>query len=172
MIKINFNKNKQINIIWQIFKCHSDNREDFSRADVHVLLVGTKNRIPLKVNTQQDGTLRCVVPSGISNDIYALKAIWRKNFNDGCLFEDYSHCEDFHHIHHRIGLCPYGWAVSEVDDIMYVTPYESEATTNDEEVNIKLKSEVATYGYDGLDAYELAVTRGCKIKEQEWLVSY
>ena len=79
-------------------------------------------------------------------------------------------CEDPHVIHHRIGLCPYGWCVAEVQDIVYVTPYPGEATTQDSDVNIRLKSEVATYGYDGLDAYELAVVKGKTTKsEGEWV---
>jgi hypothetical protein len=58
-----------------------------------------------------------------------------------------------------------------MDYLFAITEYEDEATNIGEgEVKVRAKSSVATYGYDGLSAYEIAVMRGDFTgSEEEWI---
>lgn len=60
---------------------------------------------------------------------------------------------------------------SRKDKAFAVTEYRKEATvTGEDTVRLNCKTTVATYGYDGLSAYELAVLRGTwDGSEEDWL---
>ena len=150
--------------------------EDFSRALVKVFLIGTYEKYLLTA-TAQGGTLVADLPQGLPEGAYSLEAVWVKNYgnllpkrqtltpsmtppcprrpgprpNDPCFI----HPND-DRFNDRCLMR------SRKDYLFALTDYASEATETGEsgEVTVRCSSAVATYGYDGLSAYELAVMRG------------
>ena len=169
-------RDKLVHIEWSIFRGTSHVSEDFSRALVKVFLIGTYEKYLLTA-TAQGGTLVADLPQGLPEGAYSLEAVWVKNYgnllpkrqtltpsmtppcprrpgprpNDPCFI----HPND-DRFNDRCLMR------SRKDYLFALTNYASEATVTDEsgEVTVKCSSAVATYGYDGLSAYELAVMRG------------
>lgn len=169
-------RDKLVHIEWSIFRGTSHVPEDFSRALVKVFLIGTYEKYLLTA-TAQGGTLVADLPQGLPEGAYSLEAVWVKNYgnllpkrqtltpsmtppcprrpgprpNDPCFI----HPND-DRFNDRCLMR------SRKDYLFALTNYASEATVTDEsgEVTVKCSSAVATYGYDGLSAYELAVMRG------------
>lgn len=149
-------KDRIVHIEWTILKGTSTVEEDFSRAQVWCFLIGRKNRIPVSAVADM-GTLKMDVPQGLPEGAYSLEAIYVKNADGlaGCGTD--SRCI----------------MRSRKDCLFAITEYEREATGIGEgEVVLKLKTSVATYGYDGLSAYEIAVLRGDWYGDEEsWVKS-
>lgn len=146
-------KDRKIHIEWTIFKGTSPVTEDFDKALLKVFLIGKEKYL---INaTPKNGTLYIDLPEGLREGVYSIEAIWVKNkgilkdqrFNDRCISR------------------------SRKDYLFAITEYEEEATNIGEgAVLVKAKTSVATYGYDGLSAYEIAVLRGdFDGSEGEWL---
>ena len=169
-------RDKLVHIEWSIFRGTSHVPEDFSRALVKVFLIGTYEKYLLTA-TAQGGTLVADLPQGLPEGAYSLEAVWVKNYgnllpkrqtltpsmtppcprrpgprpNDPCFI----HPND-NRFNDRCLMR------SRKDYLFALTDYASEATETGEsgEVTVRCSSAVATYGYDGLSAYELAVMRG------------
>lgn len=158
-------KDRIINIEWTVLKGTSTVKENFDRALVKLFLIGPHEKFLLKANAK-DGIVSAEVPQGLPEGVYAVEIIYIKNWlgidrppkmldrlpvdcrgNDRCIMR------------------------SRKDNLFAITEYESEATDIGEgEVVIRVKTSTASYGYDGLSAYEIAVLRGdFEGTEGEWL---
>ena len=144
-------EDRKIRVEWTILKGTSPVREDFKRALVKVFLIGNREKYLLEA-TAERGTLMIDIPEGLEPGLYSLEAIWVKNAG--------------HPGRHDCDLCR-----SMKQDLFAITEFEEEATNLPEgTVVLKAKSSTATYGYDGLSSYELAVLRGeWNGTEGEWL---
>jgi len=140
-------KEQKLEVSLDIFKGLSANKENFSRADLKVFLVcgDDRLRIPLNVSVNSTGTLKGSI-SNLPVGVYGIKAIWFKNG----------------------GRSP---MMAEQYNLFGVTEYADEATNaNADTAKIKVVLHVNSYGYDGLDAYELSVLRGkTTLSESDWL---
>ena len=126
-------------------------REDFRRANVKVFLIGNTEKYYLEA-TAEDGILKFDIPQGLEEGTYGIEAIWVKN--EG-----------------HLGMGNRSISRSKKERLFSITEFEEEATNlGDGEVVLKFTSSTATYGYDGLSSYELAVLRGeWTGTEGEWL---
>ena len=143
-------KDRLIRVEWTIYKGISPVKEDFSRSNVKVFLLGNREKYLLQAKADK-GTLYVDIPSGLEEGTYSIEAIWVKNMDH--VFDTRSVCR------------------SKKEDLFSITEFEDEATNIGEGVVVlKVKTSTATYGYDGLSSYELAVLRGdWNGTEGEWL---
>ena len=143
-------KDRLIRVEWTIYKGISPVKEDFSRSNVKVFLLGNREKYLLQARAHK-GTLYVDIPSGLEEGTYSIEAIWVKNMDH--VFDTRSVCR------------------SKKEDLFSITEFEDEATNIGEGVVVlKVKTSTATYGYDGLSSYELAVLRGdWNGTEGEWL---
>lgn len=143
-------KDRLIRVEWTIYKGISPVKEDFSRSNVKVFLLGNREKYLLQARADK-GTLYVDIPSGLEEGTYSIEAIWVKNMDH--VFDTRSVCR------------------SKKEDLFSITKFEDEATNIGEGVVVlKVKTSTATYGYDGLSSYELAVLRGdWSGTEGEWL---
>lgn len=142
-------------------------RENFDRALLKLFLIGPREKYLLQA-TADEGVVSAEVPQGLPEGTYSVELIYVKNWN--------SLRRPPRMPHHHPADCRFNDRCimrSRKDGLFAVTEYESEATNIGEgEVVIRLKTSVATYGYDGLSAYEIAVMRGDFTgSEGEWLES-
>lgn len=148
-------KDRIIHIEWTILKGVSDVREDFTRAKVAMFLSGNGTRHAIGV-LAEDGVLKADVPQGLSPGVYSMDAVWIKNEGAATTPPCRSRC-----------ICR-----ARADSVFAVTEYVQEATSAGEgEVVVKAATSTATYGYDGLDAYQMAALKGYAGTEEEWLES-
>lgn len=143
-------KDRLIRVEWTIYKGISPVKEDFSRSNVKVFLLGNREKYLLQARADK-GTLYVDIPSGLEEGTYSIEAIWVKNMDH--VFDTRSVCR------------------SKKEYLFSITEFENEATNIGEGVVVlKIKTSTATYGYDGLSSYELAVLRGdWNGTEGEWL---
>lgn len=143
-------KDRLIRVEWTIYKGISPVKEDFSRSNVKVFLLGNREKYLLQARADK-GTLYVDIPSGLKEGTYSIEAIWAKNMD---------------HVFDTRNICR-----SKKEDLFSITEFEDEATNIGEGVVVlKVKTSTATYGYDGLSSYELAVLRGdWNGTEGEWL---
>lgn len=143
-------KDRLIRVEWTIYKGISPVKEDFSRSNVKVFLLGNREKYLLQARADK-GTLYVDIPSGLEEGTYSIEVIWVKNMDH--VFDTRSVCR------------------SKKEDLFSITEFENEATNIGEGVVVlKVKTSTATYGYDGLSSYELAVLRGdWNGTEGEWL---
>ena len=143
-------KDRLIRVEWTIYKGISPVKEDFSRSNVKVFLLGNREKYLLQARADK-GTLYVDIPSGLEEGTYSIEVIWVKNMDH--VFDTRSVCR------------------SKKEDLFSITEFEDEATNIGEGVVVlKVKTSTATYGYDGLSSYELAVLRGdWNGTEGEWL---
>lgn len=143
-------KDRLIRVEWTIYKGISPVKEDFSRSNVKVFLLGNREKYLLQARADK-GTLYVDIPSGLEEGTYSIEVIWVKNMDH--VFDTRSVCR------------------SKKEDLFSITEFENEATNIGEGVVVlKVKTSTATYGYDGLSSYELAVLRGdWDGTEGEWL---
>lgn len=143
-------KDRLIRVEWTIYKGISPVKEDFSRSNVKVFLLGNREKYLLHARANK-GTLYVDIPSGLEEGTYSIEAIWVKNMD---------------HVFDTRSICR-----SKKEDLFSITEFEDEATNIGEGVVVlKVKTSTATYGYDGLSSYELAVLRGdWNGTEGEWL---
>ena len=179
-------KDRIIQIEWSIFRGTSQVPEDFSRALVKLFLVGNYEKYAVPV-TAEGGTLVAQMPQDLPDGAYSLEAIWVKNYNNlfpvrgtdtptvgaknirypGTCHNAYGMLHPWDHRSNDRCLMR-----SRKDYVFAVTSYQGEETAVNEDgsVTIRISSAVATYGYDGLSAYELAVMRDdFNGTEGEWL---
>lgn len=175
-------KDRLIHIEWTIFKGTSNVREDFTRALVKCFLIGPREKYLVEA-TAKEGTLFINLPQGLEEGAYSIEVIYVKNqgnltprreplspsnapdyrrtpyppftphdarFNDRCIMR------------------------SRRDCLFAITEYEQEEegvpTFSSGEVTLRFNTSTASYGYDGLSAYEIAVMRGdFNGSEGEWI---
>lgn len=142
-------KNRQIAISWTILR-EKGVLEDFSDSyDLSCFLIPPSNERRL-VSFDLGNPLYLLIPYEIDEGCYSLELIWRKNASD------------------EIGrtICR-----TRVDSVFTVTSDSSIAEELTSVCKVYIKSLVAIYGYDGLDAYQLAVLhRKTTLSEAEWLL--
>lgn len=169
-------RDKLVHIEWSIFRGTSQVPEDFSRALVKMFLIGGNEKYLLTA-TAEGGKLLADLPGDLPEGAYSLEAIWVKNYGNllphrqpltpggepVCPRRPGSHPNDPCFIHpHDNRFNDRCLMRSRKDYVFALTDYPSEETVTGEsgEVTVRLASSVATYGYDGLSAYEIAVMRG------------
>lgn len=169
-------RDKLVHIEWSIFRGTSQVPEDFSRALVKMFLIGGNEKYLLTA-TAEGGKLLADLPSDLPEGAYSLEAIWVKNYGNllphrqpltpggepVCPRRPVPHPNDPCFIHpHDNRFNDRCLMRSRKDYVFALTDYPSEETVTGEsgEVTVRLASAVATYGYDGLSAYQIAVMRG------------
>lgn len=124
-----------------------------------VFLTSNNEQIPLNY-TLSENVITSTLPTGLPEGVYGLLAVWFK-----------SACNPFEG-GNDVSLPPLGrMSRSQVDDLFGITAVSNEADYSESSaVNIEVRSMVATYGYDGLSAYEIAVISGqTALRQSEWV---
>lgn len=169
-------RDKLVHIEWSIFRGTSHVPEDFSRALVKMFLIGGNEKYLLTAMAE-GGKLLADLPGDLPEGAYSLEAIWVKNYGNllphrqpltpggepVCPRRPGPHPNDPCFIHpHDNRFNDRCLMRSRKDYVFALTDYPSEETVTGEsgEVTVRLASSVATYGYDGLSAYQIAVMRG------------
>lgn len=151
--------NQRINLSWTISRGASKVKEDFRRSSLFVFLTSNNEQIPLNY-TLSENVITATLPTGLPEGVYGLLAVWFK-----------SACNPFEG-GNDASLPPLGrMSRSRVDDLFGITAVSNEADYSESSaVNIEVRSMVATYGYDGLSAYEIAVISGqTALRQSEWV---
>lgn len=151
--------NQRINLSWTISRGASKVKEDFRRSSLFVFLTSNNEQIPLNY-TLGENVITATLPTGLPEGVYGLLAVWFK-----------SACNPFEG-GNDVSLPPLGrMSRSQVDDLFGITAVSNEADYSESSaVNIEVRSMVATYGYDGLSAYEIAVISGqTALRQSEWV---
>lgn len=150
--------NQRINLSWTISRGASKVKEDFRRSSLFVFLTSNNEQIPLNY-TLSENVITATLPE-LPEGVYGLLAVWFKSASNP--FEGGNDA----------GLPPLGrMSRSQVDDLFGITAVPNEADYSESSaVNIEVRSMVATYGYDGLSAYEIAVISGqTALRQSEWV---
>ena len=175
-------KDRLIHIEWTIYKGTSSVREDFTRALVKCFLIGPNEKYLVNA-TAKDGTLFIELPQGLEEGAYSIEVIYVKN--QGNLTPRIeplspSNAPDYR----RTPYPPFTPHDARYNDrcimrsrrdcLFAITEYEQEEegvpTSSSGEVTLCFKTSTASYGYDGLSAYEIAVLRGdFNGSESKWL---
>lgn len=157
------NSNFTVNIDWNIQRGASRMREDFRRATLFVFLIGHDNVYPVTY-TLEDNVIKAVIEPGLPEGVYGLKAVWFKDHHHPCElrhvgqpFRNTVHCGKR--------------SQSQIDNVFGITALAEESESLPENtLHVKLTSAVATYGYDGLSAYEIAIMSGeTTLSQAEWV---
>lgn len=151
--------NQRINLSWTISRGASKVKEDFRRSSLFVFLTSNNEQIPLNY-TLSENVITATLTTGLPEGVYGLLAVWFK-----------SACNPFEG-GNDASLPPLGrMSRSQVDDLFGITAVSNEADYSESSaVNIEVRSMVATYGYDGLSAYEIAVISGqTALRQSEWV---
>lgn len=151
--------NQRINLSWTISRGASKVKEDFRRSSLFVFLTSNNEQIPLNY-TLSENVITATLPTELPEGVYGLLAVWFKSASNP--FEGGNDA----------GLPPLGrMSRSQVDDLFGITDVSNEADYSESSaVNIEVRSMVATYGYDGLSAYEIAVISGqTALRQSEWV---
>lgn len=151
--------NQRINLSWTISRGASKVKEDFRRSSLFVFLTSNNEQIPLNY-TLSENVITATLPTGLPEGVYGLLAVWFKSASNP--FEGGNDAS----------LPPLGrMSRSQVDDLFGITAVSNEAEYSESSaVNIEVRSMVATYGYDGLSAYEIAVISGqTALRQSEWV---
>lgn len=151
--------NQRINLSWTISRGASKVKEDFRRSSLFVFLTSNNEQIPLNY-TLNENVITATLPTELPEGVYGLLAVWFKSASNS--FEGGNDA----------GLPPLGrMSRSQVDDLFGITAVSNEADYSESSaVNIEVRSMVATYGYDGLSAYEIAVISGqTALRQSEWV---
>ena len=123
-----------------ILKGTSAVREDLNRAALKVWLYSTSDRILCQDWVCESNKVTITVPTGLEPGMYGLYAMWAKN--------------EAHVLNTR------NLQQTRIEPFVAITDNESEATNTGENMVLRVTNQVATYGYDGIDAYEMAIMRG------------
>lgn len=149
MINVYFQHGVVSKVVWSIMKGSSGVPENFCGASIQVWLISNDDKIAVESHVTDQGLeipLSSIHPHLPAN-VYSLKAVWYKDRSMRKL------------------------SVAEVHNAFAVTHCMEEATPfNGDELTIRIKSTAATYGMDGLSAYELACLHGVTTftSEVEW----
>lgn len=153
-----------------VLKQYSDVAVDWRRADMRVFLCGRNDKWPL-VAEAEDGVLVATVPAGLPADVYDLQVVWTTN--------QYSRLDvampgggdksaaDVAVTWKRgpEGLGRWNansslYSMAYVPHVFALSGNVDEATEGGQTSVVNVSTRMATYGYDGLNSYELAVFSG------------
>lgn len=149
MIYIYIKDGVDCKIKWTILKGQSAMPEDFQGANLSVWLKSHDDKFVANYVISEDNSLLIDVPVDMPAGVYSLKAVWEKDR------------------HGKVSM-------AEVSAVFAVANKKEDATVDKNPLIIKIQSNVATYGYDGLSAYELACLYGkntMKLKESLWVAN-
>lgn len=157
MIYVHIDQN--IAMTWRVFRGLSANEEDFTRVNLLKVFLfdratGTRFHIHSDVRNNR---ITLYIPAGmLPPGVYGMDALWIKN------------ADSFPERHDLNLRCIIR---SRKDKVFAITEYEKEATVwGEDTVKLNCRTTVATYGYDGLSAYEIAILRGLwSGSEEDWI---
>lgn len=166
MVYIN-NNSLPFEIMWTIYKGKSSIKEDFCRAHLKVFAVccdlgynaHKHSKYYLEHSINEDGDISVMVPvRRLPEGVYSLKAIWFKNKLSG-------------HPHHE--PCVLDRSISIVPNVICISSSDHGTTPfHGDYPVVKIQSDISAFGYDGMDAYEMAVFKGATGDEDQWLEAY
>lgn len=142
-------KNRQIAIEWTILR-EKGVLEDLAHAiNISCFLI-TPNKERKIVSSASENPLYIILSQDLEEGVYSLELIWQKK----------SSADSTDRITSR----------SRAENIFTITSNKTLAKETTATCTVYVKSLVAIYGYDGLDAYELSVLRRkTNLSEDEWL---
>ena len=142
--------NCKINLDWQVMKGIGNVEEDFSRSTVSLFLVkdGTENRYTISCTAGASGMVRAeIAENTLPVGVYGVELVWLKN--EG-------HAGTSRCVNRTRKACVFG--------------IDSAVNDTEQPVTIKMKTTAASYGYDGLSSWELAVLKGqTTLSENEYI---
>lgn len=148
-------RHRPISIEWSVFRSRGV-LEDFRDSKLYVWLCGASDRYPIAVDVANPLVVR--VPADLPVGDYSLVLMWSKQ-NYQTLIRNGKMVDD--------ALCK-----TRFDGIFALVDVgESPEVANLNTVQLRCSSLTEVYGYDGLDAYQIAVVRGFEGSESEWLKS-
>ena len=148
-------RHRPISIEWSVFRSRGV-LEDFRDSKLYVWLCGVSDRYPIAVDVANPLAVR--VPADLPVGDYSLVLMWSKQ-NYQTLIRNGKMVDD--------ALCK-----TRLDGIFALVDVgESPEVANLNTVQLRCSSLTEVYGYDGLDAYQIAVIRGFAGSESEWLKS-
>lgn len=148
-------RHRPISIEWSVFRSRGV-LEDFRDSKLYVWLCGASDRYPIAVDVANP--LVVSVPADLPVGDYSLVLMWSKQ-NYQTLIRNGKMVDD--------ALCK-----TRLDGIFALVDVgESPEVANLNTVQLRCSSLTEVYGYDGLDAYQIAVIRGFVGSESEWLKS-
>lgn len=147
MTKLLYGSIPSLKLDWDIYKQRTTVKEDFSRAEFWTMLTSARRSVYLPTYVSEDGSILCdQLPTNLEVGVWGIKIIWAKNV---CDFSS------------AIEMAKHGkLQVSEVSQLLYITDNPSEADNVPDGKTIHIISTAATYGYDGISAYERALILG------------
>lgn len=152
---ITIHKSKPITVKWSIWKSLRVAKETFGGAKIVVFLVAPCDKIPVNATIDEDGDVSFLIDGNrLVPDVYSIQAIWIKNQG--------------RYVGRHTCRCKNGEEFmvgnineSNLDRAFEITDYQEEETPNIQENPVlRFNTSVASYGYDGLSAYELCVLHG------------
>lgn len=162
----NIHKDRPLKITWKIYK-ERNYTEAFGDCALRVFVCTPTNRYPIEP-TLSDNPICVEIPSEMKTEVgaYNLQAIWIKNHR-----RDEVYAYDGRRIEANICRTEAIGAFNIVDSANEESP-EFAGTDLGRTLTINLKTVRQTYGYDGLDAYDIAVFRGETADMAQWLKAY
>ena len=148
-------RHRPILVEWSIFRSRGV-LENFRTSTLYAWLCGESDRY--KINVSCSNPLLLQMPEGLSVGDYSLVLMWaKKNFQtfirNGKMLDD--------------ALCK-----TQLNGVFSLVDVgESPEVANRDTVHLRCSSLTEVYGYDGLDAYQIATIRGFNGSESEWLKS-
>lgn len=148
-------RHRPISIEWSVFRSRGV-LEDFRDSKLYVWLCGASDRYQIAVDVANPLVVR--VPADLPVGDYSLVLMWSKH-NYQTLIRNGKMVDD--------ALCK-----TQIDGVFALVDVgESPEVANLNTVQLRCSSLTEVYGYDGLDAYQIAVIRGFVGSESEWLKS-
>lgn len=162
----NIHKDRPLRITWKIYK-ERNYTEAFGDCALRLFVCTPTNRYPIEP-TLSDNPICVEIPSEMKTEVgaYNLQAIWIKNHR-----RDEVYAYDGRRIEANICRTEAIGAFNIVDSANEESP-EFAGTDLGRTLTVNIKTVRQTYGYDGLDAYDIAVFRGETADMAQWLKAY
>lgn len=149
-----FRIGQKIRLDIAIHKGMSSCVEDLSRSRVMVLLKNHSNKWPLAFTVDECSHIHADVPGCVGTGAYDVQVVWAKNEDSAV----------------KCGCQMRAVMMAQRDAVMGVSADPDEVTKVCDVADVHIVMQSASYGYDGLSAYEMAVFRGkTTLSEEEWI---